>query len=83
VRSYIWNLNTHRAYAGFRKVRSAQRGGQQGLITLDSKKLADTLTSYSERGTEYTEELKSTISYNRLDRADHLRLIEGEPVYFN
>jgi len=83
VRSYIWNLNTHRAYAGFRKIRAAQRGEQQGRITLDSKKLADTLTSYSERGTEYTEELKSTISYNRLDRADHLRLIEGEPVYFN
>jgi uncharacterized FlgJ-related protein len=83
VRSYIWNLNTHRAYAGFRKVRAAQRGEQQGRITLDSKKLADTLTSYSERGTEYTEELKSTISYNRLDRADHLRLIEGDPVYFN
>jgi len=83
VRAYIWNLNTHRAYAGFRKERAAQRGGQQGRITLDSKKLADTLTSYSERGTEYTEELKSTISYNRLDKADHLRLIEGEPIYFN
>jgi len=83
VRAYIWNLNTHRAYADFRKVRAAQRGEQQGRITLDSKKLADTLISYSERGTEYTEELKSTISHNRLDRADHLRLIEGEPVYFN
>ncbi len=83
VRAYIWNLNTHRAYTGFRKVRAAQRGEQQGRITLDSKKLADTLTSYSERGTEYTEELKSTISYNRLDRADHLRLIEGEPIYFH
>ena len=83
VRAYIWNLNTHPAYAGFRKERAAQRGGQQGRLTLDSKKLADTLTSYSERGTEYTEELKSTISHNRLDRADHLRLIEGEPVYFH
>lgn len=83
VRAYIWNLNTHRAYAGFRKVRVTQRGEQQGLVMLDSKALADTLTSYSERGTEYTEELKSTISYNRLDRADHLRLIEGEPIYFN
>ena len=83
VRAYIWNLNTHRAYADFRKVRAAQRGEQQGRVSLDSKKLADTLISYSERGTEYTEELKSTISYNRLDRADHLRLIEGEPVYFN
>ncbi len=83
VRSYIWNLNTHRAYAGFRKERTAQRGKQQGRITLDSKKLADTLISYSERGTEYTEELKGTISFNRLERADNLRLIEGEPIYFN
>ena len=83
VRAYIWNLNTHRAYADFRKVRAALRGEQQGRITFDSRKLADTLTSYSERGTEYTEELKSTISYNRLDRADHLRLIEGEPIYFH
>ena len=83
VRAYIWNLNTHRAYADFRKVRASLRGEQQGRITLDSKKLADTLTSYSERGTEYTEELKNTISYNRLDRADHLRLIEGEPIYFH
>ena len=83
VRAYIWNLNTHRAYAGFRKERAAQRGKQQGRIILDSKKLADTLTSYSERGAEYTKELKGTMSHNRLDRADHLRLIEGEPVYFN
>jgi len=83
VRAYIWNLNTHRAYAGFRKERAAQRGNQQGRITLDSKKLADTLTSYSERGTEYTEELKGTIGFNRLDRTDHLRLIKGEPVYFH
>jgi len=83
VRAYIWNLNTHRAYAGFRKERARQRGMQTGRITLDSNKLAETLTSYSERGTAYTEELKSTISYNRLDRADGLRLMEGEPIYFH
>jgi len=83
VRAYIWNLNTHRAYAGFRNERANQRGDQQGRIVLDSKKLADTLTSYSERGTAYTEELKGTISYNRLERADRLRLMEGEPIYFN
>ena len=45
--------------------------------------LADTLTSYSERGTAYTEELKGTMRFNRLMRADHLRLMEGEPVYFH
>ncbi|NOR20661.1 MAG: hypothetical protein GQ538_11305 [Xanthomonadales bacterium] len=83
VRAYIWNLNTHRAYAGFRKERASQRDAQRGLVKLDSQKLADTLTSYSERGTEYTEELKGTIRFNRLERADHLRLMQGEPIYFN
>ncbi len=83
VRAYIWNLNTHRAYAGFRKERASQRGEQRGLAKMDSQKLAGTLTSYSERGAEYTEELKSTIRFNRLERADHLRLMQGEPVYFN
>ena len=83
VRAYIWNLNTHRAYAGFRTERTRQRGEQSGLAKLDSQKLADTLTSYSERGSEYTEELKSTIRFNRLEIADQLRLMQGEPIYFN
>jgi len=83
VRAYIWNLNTHRAYSGFRKERATQRGNQQGRAALDSKKLAATLTSYSERGKEYTDELQGTISYNRLERADQLRLMEGEPIYFD
>ena len=83
VRAYIWNLNTHRAYSDFRTKREEQRGASRGRIILDGAKLADTLTSYSERGTAYTEELKGTISYNRLERADHLRLMEGEPIYFD
>ena len=83
VRAYIWNLNTHRAYGGFRTERARQRGEQSGLATLDSQKLADTLTSYSERGAEYTEELKNTIRFNRLEIADQLRLMQGEPIYFN
>lgn len=83
VRAYIWNLNTHRAYADFRTERARQRGAQSGLATLDSQKLADTLTSYSERGTEYSEELKSTIRFNRLEIADQLRLMQGAPIYFN
>lgn len=83
VRSYMMNLNTHRAYAGFRAERAAQRGDRRGRIVMDALSLADTLTSYSERGVEYTEELKSTIRFNRLMRADGLRLMEGEPVYFH
>lgn len=83
VRAYIWNLNTHRAYTGFRKERAAQRGSATGRFVFDSAKLAGTLTSYSERGEEYTRELQGTISYNRLIRADQLRLMEGEPIYFH
>lgn len=83
VRAYIWNLNTHRAYEGFRKERALQRGETPGRIAFDGSKLAGTLTSYSERGAEYTRELQGTISYNRLGRADHLRLMEGEPIYFD
>ena len=83
VRSYMMNLNTHRAYAGFRAARAEQRGDQRGRIVMDALALADTLTSYSERGTAYTEELKGTMRFNRLMRADHLRLMEGEPVYFH
>jgi Bax protein len=83
VRAYIWNLNTHRAYAGFRKERARQRGDELGLIVFDGHKLAGTLTSYSERGEEYTKELQDTISHNRLGRADNLRLMKGDPIYFN
>jgi len=83
VRAYIWNLNTHRAYAGYRKERADQRGNSLGRIAMDSKKLAATLTAYSERGTDYTDELQETIRFNQLDRADNLRLIQGQPIYFD
>jgi len=83
VRAYIWNLNTHQAYAGFRKERAVQRGNATGLFVFNGAKLAGTLTFYSERGEEYTRELQGTISYNRLARADQLRLMEGEPIYFH
>jgi len=40
------------------------------------------LTSYSERGEAYTKELQGTIAFNRLARADSLRLMEGDAIYF-
>ena len=52
-------------------------------MIFDSMKLADTLTSYSERGSEYTEELKGTMRFNQLQVADKVRLMEGEPIYFD
>ncbi len=83
VRAYLWNLNTHRAYVNFRNERQAQRGSQQGRIVFDSNKLADTLLKYSERGSAYTGEIKQTMRHNKLGLADKVRLMQGEPVYFD
>ncbi|MDD9876587.1 MAG: glucosaminidase domain-containing protein [Magnetovibrio sp.] len=71
VRSYLNNLNTHRAYRGFRTARESQRrkGGQIG-----GTRLVDTLTSYSERGGEYVKTLRSIITANNLSRLDGARL---------
>lgn len=81
VRAYLWNLNTHRAYADFRALRETQRDGRTGPVALDGPALAGTLLSYSERGEEYTREIQGIISYNQLTLADDLRVMEGDPVY--
>ncbi len=83
VRAYLWNLNTHRAYADFRAARERMRAGRTGFVALDGHALAATLTAYSERGAEYTEDLQGIIRFNQLARADDLGLIEGDPVYFD
>jgi len=83
VRAYLRNLNTHRAYAAFRALRERQRDGREGRVTFDGHALAATLTAYSERGAEYTQTLQGMIRHNRLERADGLRLLEGDPVYFH
>ena len=83
VRAYLWNLNTHRAYDDFRRLRAEFRDGRSGRVSLDGHALAATLLSYSERGEEYTKEIQGIIDYNRLTLADDLRLLEGEPIYFD
>ncbi|NND68171.1 MAG: flagellar biosynthesis protein FlgJ [Halioglobus sp.] len=67
VRSYLQNLNRHRAYARFRDIRAQARttgGPATGLA------LAEGLDEYSERGGAYVKELRSMIRYNELDRYD-------------
>lgn len=62
IRSYARNLNTHRAYRGFRTQRAGFRvesGRAPGL------QLAETLTAYSQRGDEYVREVKAIIASNR------------------
>jgi Bax protein len=83
VRSYIWKVNTQRRYTDFREARALQRGNKHGRIVLDGLKLAATMTRYSEQGPEYIKEIEQTIELNHLDKIDHLRLMNGEPIYFD
>ena len=71
VRAYMENLNTHRAYRGFRALRFARRAASQPLHGVE---LARTLTGYSERGEEYVETIQGLIRFNRLQAFDGARL---------
>ncbi len=76
VRGYVANLNTHPAYAAFRRDRAAMRAGGRPI---DGMSLAGRLTRYSERGAGYIKTIRSIISVNRLSRLDDARLHDGEP----
>ena len=69
VRSYLRNLNTHRAYRQLRRWRADLRAAGEPL---DSTILSAGLVRYSQRGEAYVEELLSVIRGNRLDRFDRL-----------
>ena len=74
VWKYALNLNTHPAYREFRQARKASR---RAGIPLSGDILAGTLSSYSERGTLYTEELRTIIHVNRLDELDDAKLSDA------
>ncbi len=76
VRAYAYNLNTHRAYRSLRKTRAARR--RKGL-PIDGAVLADSLTSYSQRGKAYVATIRSIIAANNLRRLDDARLKNVEP----
>ncbi len=78
VRGYYLNLSTHPAYEDFRKIRAEMRKKGQPL---DSLALADGLISYSERGQEYVDSLKSLIRSNGFDLADAAQP-RDEPLAF-
>jgi len=75
VRAYSRNLNTHRAYRGFRKMRQQMR--RKGAA-LRGRKLIETLTSYSERGADYIKGLRAIMTVNKLDRLDEAKLSRPE-----
>lgn len=78
VRGYFLNLSTHPAYEDFRKLRARLRKDGKPL---NSVTLADGLISYSERGQEYVDSLKSLIRSNGFDLADSVQP-RDEPLAF-
>jgi len=69
--SYAHNLNTHRAYDGFRRMRANMLNATGRL---DGHALAGTLTRYSGRGHAYVEALRNIIRANDLGALDRARL---------
>ena len=67
VRAYQRNLNTHKSYKKFRKVRAIQRDVYGSLNSIE---LAKYLDKYAETGDKYTKVLKKIIEQNNLTDFD-------------
>ena len=67
LESYMQNLNSHPAYQSLRDIRTQLRKEKQPVTGFS---LAAGLTSYSERGEEYIEELRSMMKFNKLSTHD-------------
>jgi Bax protein len=64
VAAYFHNINTHSAYHGLRLLRQEKAARGE---TFSGYELAGKLTSYSERGAPYIEELRSIMRGNQLE----------------
>jgi Bax protein len=62
VKTYLHNLNRHFAYAQLREIRHQQRQANEPLT---AQALVHGLKNYSERGTEYIEELLNMMRVNK------------------
>ena len=71
VRSYMTNLNRHKSYEDLRRRRAELR---EHSLAVTGAALAPALVDYSERGTEYVNDILSIISYNDLGALDHALL---------
>jgi Bax protein len=74
VAAYMFNLNSHHAYAAFRRARDHQR---KTLGDLDGHTLAGTLERYSERRKAYVEAIREIIKTGGLRALDRARLGDG------
>jgi len=71
VRSYLRNINTHRAYRSLRRLRARLRAEGRPA---DGATLAAGLRSYSQRGEAYVTEIRRIIRHNRLEPAREITL---------
>jgi len=74
VEAYLLNINSHDAYAALRTRRAEMRDQS---IALSGWDLAETLISYSERGSAYVDSLRSIMSVNKLQPTDGAVLAAG------
>lgn len=74
IRSYVHNLNVHRAYRHMRKARARLRRRNGESTEFNGMDLTRTLISYSERGEAYVRTIQSIMRYNNLDQFDTVRL---------
>ncbi|MBL4740530.1 MAG: glucosaminidase domain-containing protein [Sneathiella sp.] len=72
IRSYIHNLNSHKAYKGLRFERVNLKR-DNGYVS--GYALSGTLQSYSERGADYIDALRSLIRVNKLNQFEDAKLI--------
>jgi len=71
VRAYMKNLNTHNAYAKFRRARADQRAKGQPP---SGRTMTNFLTAYSEIPEKYGARLRGMMERNNLDRFDGVRI---------
>ena len=82
VKSYVHNLNSHPAYADFRKLRADMRrkttADRVDFGPTAGDALAKTLISYSERGADYITDVRNLMQVNDLRVFDRARLASGQ-----
>lgn len=71
VQGYARNLNTHNAYQTLRQRRAGARDSGEPA---GGNQLAGTLTAYSQRGEDYTHDLRRIIRVNHFSSLDDARL---------
>ena len=79
IKAYLHNLNTHRAYKGFRARRAALR--KEGAEVVRGIDLLRELGGYSEKGAAYLDVLSEAIRGNGLERFDSARLAAENPMH--